>query len=75
MPAGAAGPTRATWPSRVMHIQVTERLRQPLMYVLEHGRVLGNGQFRQVGEPGDSLIHPDVAGRGPRAGGRGLAGG
>jgi len=36
------------------------------MYILEHGRVLGDGQFRQVGEPGDGLIHPGVAGRGPR---------
>jgi len=44
------------------------------MYVLEHGRVLGDGQFRQLGEPGDGLIHPGVAGRGPRARRGGLAG-
>src|SRR5215472_7111583 len=73
MATRAAGPTRATWPSRVTHIQVTERLRQPLMHVLEHGRVLGNGQFRQVGEPGDGFIHPAVTGRGPRARRAGLA--
>jgi len=43
------------------------------MHVLEHGRVLGNGQFRQVGEPGDGFIHPAVTGRGPRARRAGLA--
>jgi hypothetical protein len=74
MATGAAGPTRAIWPCRVAHIQVTERLRQPLMYVLEHGRVLGDGQFRQIGEPGNGLIHPGVACRGPRARSREPAG-
>jgi len=74
MASGAAGPARAIWPSRVTHIQVTERLRQPLVYVLEHGRVLGDRQFRQVGEPGDGFVHPGVAGRGPGARRRRLAG-
>jgi hypothetical protein len=37
------------------------------MHILEHGRVLGDRQFRQVVEPGHGLIYPDVAGRGPRA--------
>ena len=74
MATGAAGPARAIWPSRVTHIQVTERLRQPLMHVLEHSRVLGDRQFRQVSEPGHGFIHPGVAGRGPRGRRRGLAG-
>lgn len=55
-----------TGASRIAHIQVTECLRQPLMHVLKHGRVLSDGQSRQVIEPGNGLVHSRVTGAGPR---------
>ena len=63
--AGQAAAKPATQVTPDDPITVTERLRQPLMHVLEHSRVLGDRQFRQVSEPGHGFIHPGVAGRRP----------
>ena len=52
---------------RGVHVQVTKRLRQPLVHILEHRQMLGDRQFRQVVEPCDGIVHPRVARGRPRA--------